>query len=293
MIIDLAIDATPHLPALAKAGVTGIIGYLNPHGTTGKVVTPQRAKAIAAAGMSLALVSEGWGDFAHGDISAAAGRRDAEHALASLPLLGAPKNSCVYFAVDTDASTSQIISLVVPYFKAAFEVLANAGYRVGAYGSGAVCNAALAAQVCDLAWLAAPTGWLGSREFLAGKKWTLHQGLPMTLAGIDCDPDVANGEDWGQFVPFAQGPQAANKTVVTQATAATPAPNPVLSLYDRQLDASTTAIHAILANGIHNFVAAWPSWAQFAIPPSLLGFIAPALGKAALDAILQVKEDKK
>ena len=214
MIIDVNVDVTSHLGALAKAGVTDVIGYLNPHGTTSKVITPQRAKAIAAAGMTLALVSEGWGDFAHGDISAAKGKTDAEHALATLPTLGAPDGSAVYFAVDTDASATQIAKLVMPYFAAIRAVFGGAvapngmktasKYRVGVYASGGVCNAALAADFADLAWLAAPTGWLGSKEVLASKKWVLHQGLPQTVAGVPCDVDTPNGTDWGQFIPFSE-----------------------------------------------------------------------------------------
>lgn len=302
MIIDLAVDATPHLAAFKKAGVTDVIGYLNPHGATGKVITPARAKAIAQAGMSLAIVSEGWGDFAHGDISAAAGKRDAEHALAAMPLLGAPDGACVYFAVDTDASTNQIIHLVMPYFQA---IRATFGgqeapngmrtarkYRVGVYASGAVCNAALAADFADLAWLAAPTGWLGSREFAATKKWVLHQGLPTHVAGVDCDPNTANGDDWGQFVPFGESlvhapmPSAQVPSVVKPA----PAPNPVLSLYDRQLDASSTAIGAILANGIHK-IAGDLAAIGLVIPSGATLPMSNMLGKAALDAILSIKDE--
>ncbi len=216
MIIDVNVDITQHLVALASKGVTDVIGYLNPHGTTSKVITPARARALANAQppMSLTLVSEGWGDFAHGDISAVAGTRDAQHALATLPALGAPDGSAVYFAVDTDASATQIARLVMPYFAAIRNVFGGqvapngmktaSRYRVGVYASGGVCNAALAADFADLAWLAAPTGWLGSKEFLLAKKWVLHQGLPQTVAGVPCDVDTPNGTDWGQFIPFSE-----------------------------------------------------------------------------------------
>jgi hypothetical protein len=297
MIIDVNIDVTPHLEALAKAGVTGIIGYLNPHGTTSKVITPARARAIAKAGMTLALVSEGWGDFAHGDISAQAGKRDGLAALASLAKLGAQPGACVYFAVDTDASVNQINGLVIPYFKAIQAAFASSGYRVGVYASGAICEATLGNKSADLAWLAAPTGWLGSREFAKSHKWALHQGLPTHVAGIDCDPNEVNG-DYGAFVPFddtsggTTGPalraqeQAASKTVAPQsASIEALAPNVVLSLRERQLDAASGAIRAMLSNGIHNYVANWPTWLQLIIPSEAIGHIAPALARAALDAV--------
>jgi hypothetical protein len=301
MIIDVNVDVTAHLPALAKAGVTDIIGYLNPHGTTSKVITPARTKAIADARMSLTLVSEGWGDFAHGDISAAAGTRDAQHALAALRELGTigVGNPCVYFAVDTDASTTQIMSLVMPYFKAirvAFDASAFKA-RVGVYASGAVCNAALAAGYANLAWLAAPGKWLGSAEFLASKKWVLHQGLPTKVAGVDCDIDTPNGEDWGQFIPFSDAQIAASSAPSAKSIeeaqmqiAARVANAP--SLHDRQLDAATTAIQAILANGVHSLAAGLAEMG-LVIPSGASAKMANVLGRAAIEAILAVKEDEK
>jgi hypothetical protein len=282
MIIDVNVDITQHLSALKKAGVTDIIGYLNPHGQTSKVVTPARAKAIAAAGMTLALVSEGWGDFQHGDISAAAGKRDAEHALAALPTLGASPTAAVYFAVDTDASTGQIQSLVVPYFKAIKAAFAGSKYRIGAYASGAVCNACLALGLIDFSWITQSNGFLGTKEFLASGRWTLHQQMPAKVAGIDCDPDVANTgvTDWGQFVPFALVP-AANTVELS------PAGYPVASaknVADARLTAATGAMHNLLANGIAKFVPDWPSWLKVDIPAAALEHMAPALAQAALNA---------
>jgi hypothetical protein len=253
-IIDVNVDITNHLSALAKAGVTDVIGYLNPHGTTSKVITPARARALANANppMSLALVSEGWGDFAHGDISAAAGKRDAEHALAAMPALGAPDGAVVYFAVDTDASATQIKQLVMPYFGAIRAVFGGAvapngfktasKYRVGVYASGAVCNAALAADFADLTWLAAPTGWLGSREFLASKKWVLHQGLPTHIAGVDCDPNTANGEDWGQFIPFSGVQILAPATDTQQTPIAIPQSAQAAPSANAQLDVALSSL---------------------------------------------------
>jgi len=200
-VIDCNVDPTPHLELLKAAGVTGIFQYLNPLGVNAKACTPERARAIAASGLRLGLVSEGWGDFAHGGISAAAGERDGEHALAQAPLLGAPDGAAVYFAVDCDASARETSKLVLPYFAAIKKVLAGK-FRVGVYGSGLVCSTVLDARLADLAWLSASRGWQGSREFLASGKWALAQQLPKRIATFEFDPDDARG-DCGDFVPFA------------------------------------------------------------------------------------------
>jgi hypothetical protein len=204
-IIDTNVDTTLHLTALRAAGVKSIIRYLSPTNPSGeKCIKPAEAHAIAAADLRLALVCEGWGDFAHGAISAGAGERDGEFCARYAATVGAPDNAAVYFAVDVDANASQIKKLVLPYFAsidATFKSLAP-NLRCGVYGSGAVCEAVMVAQLADFPWLSCSLGWSGSRAYLSASKWVLRQHVPATIAGIDCDPDDGNGE-FGDFAPFA------------------------------------------------------------------------------------------
>lgn len=202
-IIDVNVDVTKHLSDLKRAGVETIFGYLNPLGQNEKALTPNRARAIAASGLRLGLVSEGWGDFAHHGISAAAGKRDALHALRIAPTLGVTDEAVVYFAVDQDATWGQIMALVIPYFQA---IHANAGgCRIGVYGSGAVCETLLQHQLVEKAWLAQSSGWLRTREFNLSGKWHIKQLLPSRIAGVSCDPNLAcDAGDIGDFVPFEQ-----------------------------------------------------------------------------------------
>lgn len=208
-IIDTNHDTTPHLPALSTAGVKTVIRYLSPINSHGeKCVKPAEAQAIAAAGLQLGLVCEGWGDFAHGAISAGAGERDGEWCADYAPTVGAPAGACIYYAVDADAGPDQIRKLVLPYFRSikARHDAAKIKYRSGVYGSGNVCAAVLAAGLADLSWLSCSMGWGGSRAYLAANGWALRQHVPATLCGIDSDADEANG-DFGDFVPFAPTPQ--------------------------------------------------------------------------------------
>jgi len=206
VILDTSVDPTPRLPALRAAGVTDIFCYLNPLGQTSKAATPARAKALAGAGIRLGLVSEGWGDFAHGGISAGAGERDADHALEQLPLLGAEPNTgvCVYFAVDVDASEQQVDKLVLPYFAAVGRLFAGNGYEYGCYGSGLVCSAVGSMTVPT--WLSCSMGWSGSTAYRDSKKWFLRQHTPSVVAGLPCDVDDAAPPpaSCGTFIPFAR-----------------------------------------------------------------------------------------
>ena len=209
-IIDTPQITTPQIPHLQADGITTVIRYLssiNPHGE--KCIQPAEANALAAAGIRLGLVHEGYGDFQqHGGsfsaISAQAGARDGKFCLAYAPTVGAPAGACIYFAVDTDASASQIHLYVLPYFAAISIVFKDSGFRVGVYGSGAVCSSVIAAGGADLAWLSQSLGWTGSRAYLASKppQLVLLQGATTKLANLDVDTDQALGE-WGDFLPFA------------------------------------------------------------------------------------------
>jgi Rv2525c-like, glycoside hydrolase-like domain len=204
-IIDTNHDVMPHLAGLKAAGVRTVIRYLNPINPRGeKCVKPTEARAIAASGLRLALVCEGWGDFAHGAISAGAGERDGEWCAAYASTLGAPDGTAIFYAIDVDADDEQIKTLVLPYFEAIAAKHSDAAvnYRRGVYGSGNVLTAVTGAGLAELAWLSCSLGWRGSRECLASNKWMLRQHAPTLLCGIDCDPNEASG-NFGDFVPFA------------------------------------------------------------------------------------------
>lgn len=202
-IIDTNQITTNQIAHLQADGITGVIRYLSAINPTGaKVVQVAEAKALAAAAIRLGLVNEGWGDFAHGGISAGAGERDGAYCAAAAPKLGAAKGSCIYFAVDVDASMAQINKLVVPYFTAVKAAMDAGGLRTGVYGSGNVCDFITASGLAELAWLSCSMGWGGSKAYLAAKPppLVLVQHVPSIVAGMDCDQDDALG-DFGDFLP--------------------------------------------------------------------------------------------
>jgi Domain of unknown function (DUF1906) len=203
LVIDVAEDVTAKLPQLKASGITTIFGYLssiNPGGA--KCLTPSRVRAIAAVGMRIGLVHEGWGGVGGKGISAADGDRDGRYCRRQAPVLGAPTGACVYFACDQDFTLQQIRTLVLPYFTAIHAAFADKFYRIGVYGSGAVCSAVVAADLADLSWQAQSRGWLGYAAWLV--KASLIQGPEEGLTGLDVDIDAAQG-DIGDYVPdFAE-----------------------------------------------------------------------------------------
>ncbi|TDA68863.1 MAG: DUF1906 domain-containing protein, partial [Clostridia bacterium] len=73
------------------------------------------------------------------------GISDAEDAVALANNLAQTDNTPIYFAVDFDATASEVTDNIVPYFQGVLSVLNNStknpnGYRLGVYGSRAVCG---------------------------------------------------------------------------------------------------------------------------------------------------------
>lgn len=199
VIIDTAVDITAALPALKASGVKTVFGYMssiNPAGA--KCLNPLRVKAIAARGMKVGLVHEGWGGLDGKGITAEDGIRDGSYCRAKASLLGAPKGACIYFACDKDFSSAEITNLVLPYFRAIRQQFADGFYRVGVYGSGKICQTVMDYGLANLSWLAQSKGWTAYSDWLA--KASDVQGAQTKLDGVEVDSDVAQG-DIGDFVP--------------------------------------------------------------------------------------------
>jgi Domain of unknown function (DUF1906) len=263
LIIDVAEDVTAKLAALKAAGVKTIFGYLssiNPHG--GKCLTPSRVRAIAAAGIRVGLVHEGWGGVGGKGISVADGDRDGRYCRAEASVLGAPKGACVYFACDQDFLPVQINALVIPYFRAIRAALAGSGFRVGVYGSGAVCAAVIGAGLADLSWEAQSRGWMNYSVWLT--KADIIQGPEQVLAALDVDTDTAR-PDIGDYTPiFAEETEQTN--MATQAE------------YTAVANAILKVINGEIASEV-------PGWAQGMMPAGLASSLAGACAKTAVDTL--------
>lgn len=267
LIIDTADDPTPKLAALKASGVRTIFGYLssiNPAG--GKCWTPARMRALAAAGLRAGLVHEGWGAVGGGGISAKDGARDGRYCRVAAIALGAPRGACVYFACDWDFSPAQIQASVIPYFKAIRAEFADGFYRVGVYGSGAVCAAVIGAGFADMSWQAQSRGWLGYSAWLA--KANMRQGPETKIAGLDIDTDTAQG-DIGDFAPFAA-------SVKEPASMTTPA----------QYAAAAAAAFKVLKADVDAHV---PAFFRAEISDAMLQSLAKGASKATVDAAAQLK----
>lgn len=159
----------------------------------GKKLTQAEARLLSNAGLEIVAVYED-GPTSYSYFSAARGTADATGAMQQAAAVGQPEGSAIYFTVDYDAAQNEIDGNITAYFTAIDETIADA-YAVGVYGSGATCEAIIAAGLAEYAWLAQSTGWTGYSEFT---EWAIKQGPEKSVCGLNSDTDDAHG-DFGSF----------------------------------------------------------------------------------------------
>ncbi len=190
------------LDQMQAMGVNTIIRYYDHQDETlpGKTLRRGERDAILMNGFKMAVV------FQHrnnrfGSFTALRGRQDAERSLALAAENSQPRGSAIYFGVDGPWRNPYELANIIAYFREVNARLAGAGYRVGVYGSGLVCNTLLANALAELCWLAAPTNWPEYHDYYQTRKWRLVQLPTSQCGGRSVDFNLANGtdSDYGQF----------------------------------------------------------------------------------------------
>ncbi len=157
------------------------------------------ARMVSSAGMSLVAV---WESHSHKRdyFSYASGYYDALAAHRQAKAIGQPAGSGIYFAVDFNAQEPDVRGPVDQYFRGVHAGLAAAAgqareYRVGVYGSGAVCDYLKRSRLAEYAWLSNSTAWSGYDSFT---DWNIKQSGRSPLLSFDQDSNEARGE-YGSF----------------------------------------------------------------------------------------------
>ncbi len=209
-VIDCAWNIGDHAAAIKAAGVETVIRYYNHNNSStfpSKRLEAAEADALAEAGLSLAVVfQQRGGHNGHiEDLDAESGKRDAARALELADRIKQPEGSAIYFAIDHDYYTSSDLKRIKPYFAEVAKALKGT-YKVGLYGSGTQARIMRDAGYVDLIWLAAATGWSGTKDMLQTDAWALYQIYPSKSwpgGAFSYDGNVVSGawSDFGQFRP--------------------------------------------------------------------------------------------
>lgn len=171
-----------------------------------KVLVASEALALSRAGIHIAAVYEDAGDKAS-YFTGTEGKKDGYYAYYYAQKIHQPAGSAIYFAVDYDASSSEIQGGIRDYFNGVLQGFLDFSsgapvYKIGVYGSGATCSWLREhLSFVKYAWLAEATGWRGSKTY---NRWDVKQ---FVNSDHDLMCDLKDGwqrceskNDFGQFV---------------------------------------------------------------------------------------------
>lgn len=196
--IDLPIDARDVSLELKGSRLDFVARYYRDPASRWPTLSTEEARIVSSTGMRLVAV---WEFHSHRPdyFSYASGYADAMAAYRQAKGIGQPAGSAIYFAVDFNAQEPDIRGAVDPYFRGvAAGLRAAAGqmpeYRVGVYGSGAVCDYLKRARLAEYAWLSNSTAWTGYSSFA---DWNIRQGKGSAALSFSHDSNEARGEYGG------------------------------------------------------------------------------------------------
>jgi hypothetical protein len=202
--IDIATDARDVSQELKGSGLHFVARYYRDPASRWPTLSAEEARTVTGSGMKLVTV---WESHSHKPeyFSYASGYADGMAAHRQAKAIGQPTGSAVYFAVDYNAPEADIRGSVDRYFRGvAAGLTAAAGklrdYRIGVYGSGAVCGYLKGARLAEYAWLSNSRAWSGYGSF-AG--WDIKQGARSASLSFDHDMNEARGE-FGAFTVKGQ-----------------------------------------------------------------------------------------
>lgn len=189
---DTPLDASRHVEAIRSGQFDFVVRYYRSPHSKWPTLTFSEAKILSSVGLSIVSIWEYQSDDAKA-FTHVNGVDEATTAYRQAHALGQPPGSAIYFAVDFDATVTQVETAVTAYFQGVAAGFSAAGagtpaYKVGVYGSGRVCRTLSGAGLVDFTWLANATGWGGSRTF---KDWSIQQAKSIATLEFDNDSDQA------------------------------------------------------------------------------------------------------
>jgi hypothetical protein len=190
MAFGLDYVSGPSIADMKAAGVGFVCRYLsevNPQ-TQVKLLTPNEAKALSAAGIAIVSNYEWYATRSLEGV--AAGVYDARIAEAQHAACGGSASRPIYFSVDVDVSGGQ----VVDYFKGIASVIGLA--RTGAYGSFRVLQALFSAGV--IAWGWQTYAWSGGAWEPRAHIQQYQNGMVFGGASVDYNRSIKS--DFGQWL---------------------------------------------------------------------------------------------
>lgn len=188
--IDMPNDARDVSNELKSSGLDFVARYYRDPASRWPTLSAGEAALLSSSGFKIVAI---WELHSHQPqyFSYAAGLADAVNAYRQARAVGQPFGSAIYFAVDYNAQQPDIYGPVDRYFRGVAAGLASVGgstqYKVGVYGSGAVCGYLKHMRLAQYAWLSNSRAWTGYNDF---STWNIRQ-LPASAT-------LSFGHDWNE-----------------------------------------------------------------------------------------------
>jgi hypothetical protein len=199
--IDLPTDASDVLGELRGFKLDFVARYYRDPASRWPTLSASEVQRLSSLGVKIVTVYESHSRRAD-YFSYASGYNDAISAYRQARTVAQPSGSAIYFAVDFNAR-GQDLAQVDQYFRgvAAGFNAAGAGkpdYKVGVYGSGAVCDLMRRERLAQYAWLSGSTAWEGSSGFADWSIRQAPQGARFANLSFSHDANEAR-DDYGGF----------------------------------------------------------------------------------------------
>jgi hypothetical protein len=219
--IDVPHDASDALNEIRDSKVDFVARYYRSPQSRWPALSAGEAQRLSALGVNLVTVWE-WHSHQPEYFSYNSGYADGISAYNQAKTVGQPPGSAIYFAVDYNARSGDIDGPIRQYFQGVNAALAAAAggrsdYKVGVYGSGAVCDAMKRAGLAQYTWLTGSTAWAGTYSY---DDWNIRQGGHFSVLSFNHDANEAK-QDYGGFrvAGFGAPPPVAAATPVPSAAA--------------------------------------------------------------------------
>ena len=174
--LDTTSNVTKILDTIKSQGYSFVVRYYSKSGNS-KRMSVAESSSIIKSDLKLVVVYENLHN-AYSKFNASIAETDAIDAINQAKAHGQP-SSTIYFAVDYDASESQIDANIKKH---------SAGYSVGVYGSTLVCKKLKTAGIVSKTWVANASNWGYGTTF---SDYNIKQQSQITVGGILFDKDVA------------------------------------------------------------------------------------------------------
>jgi hypothetical protein len=198
--IDTNNNTIKSLKTLQDRDVTAIGRYYRVVHPTWRLTKPE-AKMLSKANIEIWTVYEDTGGTSL-PLTKEQGATHAQNALKQATMIGQPKGTAIYFALEglPHGYTGNDLPGIRRYFGGVKDVIGQ-NYQLGVYSDGIVCKTLLDEGICAYTWLSASMAFEGTKEFHDSGRWNIFQKIPLDQNWDGLSVDVNDVKaDFGGFV---------------------------------------------------------------------------------------------